>query len=86
MPFPNRARRESWDGGRSCRALLGWTDECVRPSVSTGGPQVHDLFRNCEDTGFAGDDEEAVRGIAPEPARPLQAARIDRPIKAVPGQ
>jgi len=54
--------------------------------MSIDAPQIHDFFGEGEDAGFAGDDEEAVLGIATEPARPLQAARVDGAIKAVPGQ
>jgi hypothetical protein len=49
------------------------------------GAEVHDLFGYCEDAGFAGDHEEAVWGIATEPARPLKAAGVNGAIQAVPG-
>jgi hypothetical protein len=48
--------------------------------------EIKDLFGEGEDARFAGDGEEAVGGIATEPARPLEAARIDGTIEAVTGQ
>ncbi|MGB8761183.1 MAG: hypothetical protein WCD01_09845 [Candidatus Sulfotelmatobacter sp.] len=48
--------------------------------------QVHDFFGQGEDAGLAGDDEEAMGGIAAEPARPLQAARVHGAVETVPGQ
>jgi hypothetical protein len=44
------------------------------------------FFSNGEDAGFAGDDEQAMGRIAKEPARPLQTARVDGAIKAMPDQ
>jgi hypothetical protein len=64
-------------------ALLGWTDECVRPSMDIA--QVHYFFGQGEDAWFAGDYQEAVRGVAAGPARPLEAARVYRAIEAVAG-
>ncbi|MGB8732859.1 MAG: hypothetical protein WCC99_16540, partial [Candidatus Sulfotelmatobacter sp.] len=51
-----------------------------------GSAEIQDLLGYREDAGLAGDDEEAVRGIATEPARPLQAVWVDGTIEAVPGQ
>jgi hypothetical protein len=56
------------------------------PHIGVDGAEVRNLLGEGEDAGFAGDDEEAVRGIATEPARPLQAARVDGTIKAVANQ
>jgi hypothetical protein len=58
-------------------------DERVRRYV---GSEIHYLFGQGEDARFAGDYQEAMGGIATEPARPLQAARIDGTIQAVPGE
>jgi hypothetical protein len=54
--------------------------------MGRAGAKVHNLFGDGEDARFAGDDEEAVRRIATEPVGPLQAARVDGTIEAVPGQ
>jgi hypothetical protein len=43
------------------------------------------FFGDGEDAGLAGNDEEAMRGIAAGPTRPLQAARVDGAIKTVTG-
>jgi len=43
----------------------------------------HDFFGQGEDAGLAGDVEEAVLGIAVEPTRPLQTAKVDGTIKTV---
>ena len=51
-----------------------------------GWGQIHYFLCQGEDAGFAGDDEEAVSGVAAEPAGPLQAAGVDGAIKAVAGQ
>jgi hypothetical protein len=45
--------------------------------------EVHDFFGEGEDTGFAGDEQETVMGIAAEPARPLKAAIVQRTIETV---
>jgi hypothetical protein len=66
--------------------LLGWTDGCVRPFMRTAGAEVHDFFGQGEDAGLAGDYQEAMSGVAAEPARPLETAGIDGTIKAVAGQ
>jgi hypothetical protein len=44
---------------------------------------VHDFFGYGEDSRFAGDEQQAVRGFAAEPARPVQAAIVQRTIEAV---
>jgi len=59
--------------------LLGWT------AVGGCPHKISDLFGDSEDAGFAGHDQEAVRRIATEPSRPLEAARVDGSIEAVPG-
>jgi hypothetical protein len=53
--------------------------------MNRGGAEFGDLFGQGEDAGLAGDYEEAVWGIAAEPARPLQAARVDGVVEAVAG-
>jgi hypothetical protein len=53
---------------------------------SAGTVQVHDFFGDREDAGFARHEEETVMGLAAEPARPAQAAIIQRTIKAMAGQ
>jgi hypothetical protein len=50
------------------RALLIRTAEGGCPHMSVAGAEIHDLLSDGEDAGLAGDDEEAVRGIATEPA------------------
>jgi hypothetical protein len=44
---------------------------------------VHDFFGEGEDAGFAGDEQEAVMGIAAEPARPMEAAIVQGTIETV---
>jgi len=67
------------------RALLGSTAEDGCPHRRVARAQVHDVFGQGEDAGLAGDYEEAMSGIATEPARPLQAAWIYGAVEAVPG-
>jgi hypothetical protein len=51
-----------------------------------GCSPVRDLFGYGEDAGFAGDEQEAVMGLAAEPARPTEAAIVHGTIKTVAGQ
>jgi hypothetical protein len=51
-----------------------------------GSAERRYFFGDGEDSGLAGDYQEAMRGVAEEPARPLQAAGIDGAIEAVPDQ
>jgi hypothetical protein len=44
---------------------------------------IHDLFGEGEDAGLAGDEQEAVMGIAAEPARPVEAAIVQGTIETV---
>jgi hypothetical protein len=44
------------------------------------------LLRRGEDAGFAGDEQEAVMGVAAEPARPVETAIVERTIETVAGQ
>jgi hypothetical protein len=48
--------------------------------------QIHNLFGQGEDAGFAGDYQEAVGCVAAGPARPLQAAGVDGAVEAVAGE
>jgi hypothetical protein len=57
---------------------------CLHRGIVTA--QVHDFFGQGEDAGLAGDYQETVRGIATEPARPLQAAGVNGAIEAMPGK
>jgi hypothetical protein len=45
--------------------------------------EVHDFFGQGEDAGLAGDEEEAMVGLATEPARPVKAAIIEGTIESV---
>ena len=45
--------------------------------------EIHDFFGDGEDAGLAGDEQEAVMGLAAEPARPVQAAIVERTIETV---
>jgi hypothetical protein len=45
--------------------------------------QAHDFFGYGEDAGFAGDEEEAVMGVAAEPAGPVKTAIVEGTIETV---
>jgi hypothetical protein len=51
--------------------------------MSCGRAKVHNFFRQGEYTGLAGDDQEAVMGLATDPTRPLQATIIHRTVETV---
>jgi hypothetical protein len=44
---------------------------------------MHDFFGYGEDAGLAGDEQEAVRGFAAEPTRPVEAAIVQGTVEAV---
>jgi hypothetical protein len=48
-----------------------------------GIAKVHDFFGQGEDSWLAGDDKEAVMGLAAEPTGPLQAAVVEGTIETV---
>jgi hypothetical protein len=47
------------------------------------GSPVHDLLGYGEDPRLAGDEQEAVMGLAAEPTRPVKAAIVEGTIKTV---
>jgi hypothetical protein len=47
------------------------------------GREVYDFFGDGEYSRFAGDQEEAVGGLAAEPAGPLKAAIVQGTIETV---
>ena len=75
---------QRWNVAELCAA--GQPRAAVSTWALARAAQVHDLFGHGEDAGLAGDYQEAVGGIAAEPARPLEAAGVDGAIEAVPGQ
>jgi hypothetical protein len=44
---------------------------------------MSDFFGDGEDAGFAGDEEEAVMGLAAEPTGPAEAAIVEGAIETV---
>jgi hypothetical protein len=54
--------------------------------MSLYGSHVQDFLGYGEDAGFAGDAEEAVMGVAAEPAGPVEAAIVEGTIETVAGQ
>jgi hypothetical protein len=86
VPFPVRVFSIQVVAGERCCARYWRSDECVRRYVIRGGGQVCYFFGYGKDAGFAGDEQEAVVGLAAEPAGPLEAAIVERTIEAVAGQ
>jgi hypothetical protein len=63
---------------------MNFAGACLQMSFAAA--EVHDFFGQSEDAGLAGDYQEAVGGIAAEPARPLETAGVDGAVETVPGQ